>query len=53
MIRAWLKIKFFGVLMFFLFLSDLSFHIQYEDNLPFSSDIESIKVISWGFQYWF
>jgi opacity protein-like surface antigen len=36
------------------FISDnLSFHIQYENNLPFSSDVESIKVITWGFQYWF
>jgi len=46
MIRDWLKIKFFGVLMFLLFLSDLSFHIQYEDNLPFSSNVESINVIT-------
>lgn len=36
------------------FISDnLSFNIQYENNLPFSSDVENIKVITWGFQYWF
>jgi hypothetical protein len=53
MVKLCKNLKIFGILNFLLFLSDLSFHIQYKNNSPFSSDVESIKVITWGFQYWF